>query len=289
MTDRFRVAPFLAVAGMLFPATAAIACPDDRTVVATAEAFLTMTPGPGYPDGTTLEEGYCAQGKYLRLLEKELGARAGYKAGLTNTALQERFGAAEPVGGVLFESMLLPSGSEVAAASGVRMAYEADLIVTVADERINGARTPEEAVRYLGEVVPFVELLDLVLADGEPLNLATIAGYNVMSRYGVVGEAIPVEPTPAFVEALGNMEALTVDETGQEIERAESSAILGHPLNVVLWLVEHVNARGQSLRAGDVLSLGTMGTFRPVEAGRTVTVRYTGLPSGDSEAVVTFR
>ena len=114
------------------------------------------------------------------------------------------------------------------------MAYEADLIVTVADERINGARTPEEAVRYLGEVIPFVELLDLVLADGEPLNLATIAGYNVMSRSGIVGEGIPVEPTPAFIEALGKMEALTVDETGREIERAESSAILGHPLNVVL-------------------------------------------------------
>ena len=85
------------------------------------------------------------------------------------------------------------------------------------------------------------------------------------------------------------MEAVTVDETGQEIERAEGRAILGHPLNVVLWLVEHVNAQGQFLRVGDVLSLGTMGTFRPVEAGRTISVRYTGLPGGDSEAVVTFR
>ena len=289
MTDRIRIAPLLAAAGIFFPALAASACPDDQTVAATAEAFLTMTPGAGYPDGTSLDEGYCAQGKYLALLEEALGARAGYKAGLTNLALQERFGAAEPVGGVLFKSMLLPSGSEVAADSGVRMAYETDLIVTVADERINGARTPEEAIRYLGEVVPFVELLDLVLAEGEPLNLATIAGYNVMSRSGIVGEGIPVEPTAAFVEALGNMEAVMVDETGREIERAESSAILGHPLNVVLWLVEHVNARGQVLRAGDILSLGTMGTFRPVEAGRTVTVRYTGLPGGDSEAVVTFR
>lgn len=289
MTDRIRIAPFLAAAGIFFPAVAASACPDDRAVAATAEAFLAMTPGPGYPDGTSLDEGYCAQGKFLALLDRELGARAGYKAGLTNAPLQERFGAAEPVGGVLFESMLLPSGSEVAADSGVRLVYEADLIVTVADERINGARTPEEAVRYLGEVVPYVELLDLLVAEGEPLNLATIAGYNVMSRYGIVGEGIPVEPTPAFVEALGNMESLTLDETGREIQRAEGRAIMGHPLNVVLWLVEHLNAGGQALRAGDVLSLGAMGTFRPVEAGRTVTVRYTGLPGGDSEAVVTFR
>ena len=52
---------------------------------------------------------------------------------------------------------------------------------------------------------------------------------------------------------------------------------------------EHVNAQGQSLRPGDILSLGTMGSPRPVEAGRTITVRYTGLPTGQSEASIAFR
>ena len=289
MTNRIGIIPLLAATAILLPTIPATACPDDQAVAATAEAFFTKTPGPGYPDGTSLEDGYCAQGKYLALLDEKLGDRAGYKAGLTNKPLQDRFGATEPVGGVLFKSMLLPSGTEIEADFGVRSVYEADLIVTVADERINEARTPEEAVRYLGEVIPFVELLDLVVAAGEPLNLATIVGYNVVSRYGVIGKGIPVEPTPAFIEALGNMESLTIDETGQEIQRAKGAAIMGHPLNVVLWLVEHVNAQGQLLRAGDVLSLGAMGTFRPTEAGRTITVRYTGLPGGDSEAVVTFR
>ena len=289
MANRITVVPLLVAAGMLLPTLDAMACPDDRIVAATAEAFRTKTPGPGFPEGTSLEDGYCAQDKYLALLEEELGERAGYKAGLTNQALQERFGATEPVGGVLFQSMLLPSGTEIQADFGVRSVYEADLIVTVADERINDARTPEEAVRYLGEVIPFVELLDLIIAEGEPLNLATVVGYNVVSRYGVVGQGLPVEPTPAFIEALGKLESLTLDDTGKEIQRARGTAMMGHPLNVLLWLVEHVNAQGQRLRTGDVLSLGAMGTFHPTEAGRTITVRYTGLPGGDSEAVVTFR
>lgn len=289
MTIRIKRIGLLAALGVLLSAAAATACPDDGIVGATVEAFLTKTPGPGYPNGTSLEDGYCAQGKYLALLSETLGDRAGYKAGLTNKPLQDRFGAVEPVGGVLFKSMLLPSGTEIEADFGVRSVYEADLIVTVADERINEARTPEEAVRYLGEVIPFVELLDLIVAEGEPLNLATIAGYNVVSRYGVVGDGIPVEPTTAFIEALGSMESVTVDDTGREIQRAKGTAILGHPLNVVLWLVEHVNAQGERLQPSDVLSLGAMGTFRPTEAGRTITVRYTGLPTGDSEAVVTFR
>ena len=142
MANRITVIPLLVAAGMLFVTMDATACPDDQTIAATAEAFRTKTPGPGYPDGTSLVDGYCAQGKYLALLEEELGERAGYKAGLTNRPLQDRFGATEPVGGVLFRSMLLPSGTEIEADFGVRSVYEADLIVTVADERINEARTP---------------------------------------------------------------------------------------------------------------------------------------------------
>ena len=182
MTNPIRALPLLAAVGILLPTIAAAACPDEQTIAATAEAFLTKTPGPGYPNGTSLEDGYCAQEKYLALLDEKLGDRAGYKAGLTNKPLQDRFGATEPVGGVLFKSMLLPSGTEIEADFGVRLVYEADLIVTVTDERINEARTHEEVVRYLGEVIPFVELLDLVIAQGEPLNLATIVGYNVVSR-----------------------------------------------------------------------------------------------------------
>ncbi len=289
MANRITFIPLLVAAVVLLPTLDATACPDDQIVAATAEAFRTKTPGPGFPDGTSLEDGYCAQDKYLASLAEELGERTGYKAGLTNQALQERFGAIEPVGGVLFKSMLLPSGSEIEADFGVRSVYEADLILTAADERINEARTLEEAVRYLGEVTPFVELLDLVIAEGEPQNLATIVGYNVVSRYGVVGEGVPVEPTPAFIEALRKMESVTLDDTGREIQRAKGAAIMGHPLNVLLWLVEHVGAQGQRLQAGDVLSLGAMGTFHLTEAGRTITVRYTGLPGGDSGAVVTFR
>ena len=103
------------------------------------------------------------------------------------------------------------------------------------------------------------------------------------------GKGIPIEPTADFIEALGNMESVMIDETGKEIQLARGTDIMGHPLNVVLWLVEHLNAQGRRLFPGDVLSLGAMGTFRPAEAGRTITVRYTGLPGGDSEAVVTFR
>ena len=278
----------LAAVLTLLPAVAAAGCPDEQAIDAMAKAFLQKTPGPILPRDASLDDGYCAQKKYLALLSSDLGNPVGYKAGLTNTPLQERFGASEPLGGLMFASMLLPSGTSLDAQYGVRPVYEADLIVTVKDERINEARTPEEALRSLGEVVPFIELLDLQ-AEATSLNLATITAYNIVSRHGVTGKGIPVEATAGFIEALANMQSITTDDTGRVIQIARGSDILGNPLNVVLWLTRHVNAQGHRLRAGDVLSLGAMGKFHPTEAGRTITVRYTGLPGGDSEAVVTFR
>lgn len=273
---------------ILRPDVAAAGCPDEETIKAMAQAFSEKMPGPILPNDASLIDGYCVQKKYLELLRGHLGDPVGYKAGLTNKPLQERFGAGEPLGGVMFASMLLPSGTSISAKYGVKPVYEADLIVTVKDERINEARTPEEALNYLGEVVPFIELLDLQF-EAKSLNLATIAGYNVVSRHGVIGKGIPITAAAGFVDALANMESITTDDTGRVIQIARGSDILGNPLNVVLWLARHINSQGQRLRAGDVLSLGAMGKFYPVEPGRTITIRYTGLPGGNSEAVVTFQ
>jgi 2-keto-4-pentenoate hydratase len=104
-----------------------------------------------------------------------------------------------------------------------------------------------------------------------------------------MGKGIPVQASAEFIEALANMESTTTDDTGRVIQIAKGSDILGNPLNVVLWLTKFANAQGYRLRAGDALSLGAMGKFYAVEAGRTIKIRYTGLPGGDSEAVVTFR
>lgn len=66
------------------------------------------------------------------------------------------------------------------------------------------------------------------------------------------------------------------------------TAILGHPLNAVLWLIDDLRRSGIRLKAGDVLSLGTFSPPLPARAATFVSVRYIGLP-GDPEVAVRFR
>jgi hypothetical protein len=73
------------------------------------------------------------------------------------------------------------------------------------------------------------------------------------------------------------MTARTADSTGKEIGAAKGTAILGHPLNAVIWLAADLKKDSITLQPSDLLSLGAFG-MGPAEAGKTVRVTYEGLP-----------
>ena len=282
-------AALLACLAVLGARGAGAACPSAGEVDARVAAYLAAQPVASYGAGLSIADAYCGQDLYVARLEAALGPRIGYKVGFTGKASQERFGVTEPARGVLFAPMILESGAELPADYGVRPLYEADLIVTIADASIMDATTPLEAAAALGAVVPFIELPDIVVPEGETLDAANIIALNVMPRYGVVGPGIPVDADEAFVAAFADMEAIVVDETGAEIERSRGSALLGNPLNAMLWLVGNLKASGLALKPGDMISLGSLGKLYPTAPGKTITMRYQGLPGGTSEVSVRFR
>jgi 2-keto-4-pentenoate hydratase len=137
----------------------------------------------------------------------------------------------------------------------------------------------------LSLVVPFIELPDLVVAEGEKLSASLIVSLNVGARLGVVGKGIPAQATPEFAAALAAMRVVMTDQKGKELASAKGAAILDHPLNAVLWLVQDLERSGIRLKPGDRLSLGSFAPpMRPVP-GMNVTVRYEGLPGNPAVSV----
>jgi 2-keto-4-pentenoate hydratase len=268
------ILPAAAILALLGPVAHA-ACPAPEAVAALARSTLANTPAQPLAGMTSLADGQCAQDRLVPLMAEALGRPVGYKVGLTNPAAQQRFGVAHPVVGVIFERTIAArSGAEIPARFGAVPTVEADLLVRVRDESINQARNHLEVLRAIDLVIPFIEMPDLVLAQG--MDGPNLLAINVGARLGVVGEAIPVQVSEEFAARLGSM-VVTLDNGERELARAPGTALLGHPLNVMPWLAEHLASRGQRLRAGDIVSLGGFSPALPTEAGRTFTVRYTGL------------
>jgi 2-keto-4-pentenoate hydratase len=278
----------LAIAGCAAttpPVAEAPGCPSDAQVAELAQRFVAMQPVPNPPNDMPAAAATCGRDKLARLLSREYGRVVGYKAGLTNPAVQQRFNYPNPVRGTLFERMIVRDGAEVPARFGARPLFEADLVVVVRDSAIHDAKTPMDVLRHLSAVHPFIELPDLVVEDPGKLAGAGIAYINVGARLGVLGAAIPVRAEQAFSDALRDMTVRLTDASGKELDSGRGSAILGHPLNAVVWLAEDLRRSGITLRPGDLLSLGSFTRLLPPQPGMAVRASYEGLPGNPSVSV----
>lgn len=272
-----------ALAMALAAAPAWSACLTDAQIVAMHDAYNSRQPAPN-PEGLNAADGECSRAKFNRLLATQMGKVVGYKAGLTNPAVQKRFNHDSPVWGVLYESMLLSDNAAVEAAFGARPLFEADLLVRVASAEINKATTPAEVLAAIDQVIPFIELPDLVVQAPTRLNGAGVTAINVGARLGVVGTPIPVPATRAeryaLLDALRDM-VVILSEAGKEIDRGKGSDVLEHPLNAVVWLAKDLQRSGEgaTLKPGDLISLGSFSRLLPPKAGTMVEAAYWGLPN----------
>lgn len=273
-----------------FAAPAGAACLSDTQVSAMFDAMASRTPAVT-PEGLSAADAECTRAKLQRLLEMDYGAPVGYKAGLTNPAVQKRFNATAPVWGRLYTRMLLADGASVEAGFGARPLFEADMLVRVSDAAINSAKTPEDVLRAIDQVIPFIELPDLVVQAPPKLDGNGVTAINVGARLGVVGTPIAVPATRAeryqLLDGLRTMTAI-VSGDGAELDRGRGSDVLEHPLNAVVWLAQDLQRLGLAMQPGDLISLGSFSKLMPPRPGLKVEVRYEGLP-GTPRVGVTFK
>ena len=260
-------------------------CPSYERVNTILRFMEAREPVRGLRADLSMQDGECGRRRLVERLESSDNRIVGYKAGLTNAKIQAQFGVTSPVRGVLLEKMLLADGADVPADFGARPVFEADLLVVVKDAAIHKAKTHLDILRSLSLVIPFIELPDLVMAEGEKLSAPLIVSLNVGARLGVVGKGIPVEPTERFAGALAAMRVVVIDQGGSELASGKGGAILDHPLNAVQWLVQDLENSRIRLKPGDLLSLGSFTAPLTPRPGLAVTVRYEGLPGNPAVSV----
>jgi 2-keto-4-pentenoate hydratase len=261
-------------------------CPGEEEITAYLADYQAARPSEGFGREIGLRDAQCARSKLVARMAQLMGAPIGYKAAFTSPALQRTFGVSGPEWGAMFGGMMLASGARLPAKFGARPLQEADFVAVARGPGLADAMTPLEALQHLSEVVPFIELPDLMV-EGAPTGPGLIA-INVGFRGGVLGRGVPVQPTQAFLDALAGMQVvMTEDVSGRELGRAEGSAIMGNPVVAAMWLARTLREQGVELKAGDLLSLGGYLPPSPVQPGTRITVRYLGLP-GDPSVTAQF-
>lgn len=217
------------------------------------------TPGTFFADlerpRLDLADAYRVQAEVAALRAPEERV-IGYKVGCTGPGTRAQFGLDGPVRGLLYDSELHPSGSELAHSDYANLAIEGELAV-----RLGGDGRIER-------VFPVIELHNYVFR-GQPPTLQELVANNAIHA----GVVIP----PADRETLWRDDdplcgRLAVQINGACVDEGPMDGVPGGPGGSLRWLARHLADHDFSLRPGQLVLTGTPLGLLPVRPGDHVRV-----------------
>lgn len=217
-------------------------------------------------DRLTLDEAYQVQ---LGLIDRRVAAgesHIGWKVGLTAKPIQEQFGFHEPVFGCILESV--PSGTTLRSADLIAPGFESELCLRMG-QGLPGTVAMAQARAAVDGVHPALEIIE---TRGDlSAQIALAMADNAQQKTVVLGE-----PVPLADKRLDEI-VCRVEQNGKTVAEGTGAAVLGDPLNSVVWLAGKLAQFGRAIRAGDIIMTGSFVRQFPLAAGDAVRVAFAGV------------
>jgi 2-keto-4-pentenoate hydratase len=220
---------------------------------------------PAWFGKLSIDQCYAIQ---LGLIERRRAAgerQIGWKVGLTAPAMQLQFGFHEPVFGCVLDSK--QSGHVFAAGELIAPGFENELCMRLRVD-LAGVINLDEARAAIDVVYPSLEIIETRGPFSEQIALALAD--NAQQKTVILGapSALPADLTA--IEA-------RVSVNGQVVATGTGDAVLGNPLNSIVWLAGKLGAYGRGLKAGEIVMTGSFTRQFPFAAGDRVETVFSGL------------
>jgi 2-keto-4-pentenoate hydratase len=204
----------------------------------------------------------------------EAGRRIlGHKVGLTSVAMQRQLGVSQPDFGHLTDEMFFAENTPVPAGVFLQPRIEPEVAFVLRRDLTGPGVTAAEAASAVDFVLAALELIDSRIRDWKITLLDTIAD-NASSGGVVLGSR------PRRLGELDLRLGGCVLRRGDEVTgTGAGGAVLGSPLNSLMWLANTLGQRGVTLHAGQVVLPGSITASVPVSPGDVFTATFTGLGS----------
>lgn len=218
-----------------------------------------------------LAEAYAVQDALHGLVEDAI---AGWKIALTTKVMQEFVGIDHPLAGAIFASLVSQSGAALSASRAVHLGVESEIAVRL------GADVPAGAGSYDRETIaPFVaacmagtEVVDDRNCSYKPLDPLLLAADNAFNAGCVLGPERADWRELDLARVRGTMLI-----NGSPVGEGVGGDVLGHPLEALAWLANHLIERGRSLQAGQVVLTGSVVATKWPAVGDEMSTEIEGL------------
>jgi 2-oxo-3-hexenedioate decarboxylase/2-keto-4-pentenoate hydratase len=220
-------------------------------------------------------EGYRVQDALHGMLTAGgFGGLAGHKIGCTTAVMQRFLGIDHPCAGGVFATRVFRDAVMLPFDAFLHVGVETEIVVVL------GRDLPPRGVPYavdevraaVSAVAAAIEIVDDRWDDYERVDTPTLIADDFFNDASVFG---PLRAYDGTLD-LGTLRGVT-RVNGVETGRGAGADVLGHPLNALAWLANHLAARGPGLRAGEFVSTGSVVATQWMARGDDAVVEVEGL------------
>jgi 2-keto-4-pentenoate hydratase len=216
---------------------------------------------------------YAVQTINTRFWQAQGRLIVGRKAGLTAKAVQTQLGVDQPDFGVLFHDMRIADGGRLDPAKCLQPKAEAEIAFVLGADLPDASTTPDQVAAAVATVHAAIEIVDSRIADWKITFADTVADNGSSAFFVLADEGKPLAGLDIWTAGM------VMQINGATVSLGVGAAALGHPLNAAAWLAQTLAARGEPLKAGDVLMAGALGPMVTLTPGDKVEAFVGGLGS----------
>ncbi len=220
---------------------------------------------------TDVEGAYAVQSINTRFWQSAGRRIVGRKAGLTAKAVQAQLGVDQPDFGVLFDDMRIADGGKLDPARTLQPKVEAEIAFILGAGLPDIDTSVEQAAAAVATVHAAIEIVDSRIADWKITFADTVADNGSSAFFVLADEGLPLHG----LDLEGA--AMAMEINGAVASTGIGAAALGNPLNAVAWLAQTLAARGEPLKAGDILLAGALGPMVALAPGDHVHAKVAGI------------
>lgn len=224
---------------------------------------------------TSLDDAYAIQRRVVAGLMPVGGRRIGYKAACTSPIAQAALEVDGPLFGQLMSHSSRPSGSTLRASDFVHRVIEAEFAFRLGCDvaPVQDGHTIESIAACIDAVIPAIEVVDYHYVTWT-IGALQVAADNAIHGAWVHGSPL-ADWRPLDLVTTG----VTVRVNGDIVTEGSGSAVLGHPLAVMVWIADELPRFDGQLLAGDVVTTGVTTDVFEARAGDEIEAVFDGIGS----------
>src|SRR6185503_19173784 len=222
------------------------------------------------------DEAYGIQDQFVALRARQLGAIGGYKIALSTPQMRKFVGVDSPQAGAMFAGTLHRSPARLRAADYVNLIIEFEVAVQIGADlpAVDAPFFRERVAQSVSAVMPALEL-----ADDRGANYAELSRHpldlicdNAWNEGAVLGYPIEAWRAVDLAKVRG-----VASINGREVGEGRGADALGHPLDALAWIADHLSASGRGVMRGEVVITGNLVQTQPGRAGDLIRFALEGL------------